>query len=268
MPSEWSNEQTREYWSEQARAYGTAPGASWTDVRVMEMEVREIISRLQDGETVLDVGCANGFSTIQFAVSRKIDVLGIDYIPQMIASARTRLGEVAKSISERVRFEVGDATSLSLANDTFDKVILIRVVINLGEWSRQLAGVRECVRVLRPGGILILSEATVQGWQRLNSFRSEWDLPPIPIPNFNNYVDETRLCDGLADICDLLEVSNYASSYYVGTRVLKPLLGRIAQREDQVINPNCELNRWFSLLPAVGDYGTQKMFFFRKKGGS
>jgi cellulose synthase/poly-beta-1,6-N-acetylglucosamine synthase-like glycosyltransferase len=47
-------------------------------------------------------------------------------------------------------------------------------------------------------------------------------------------------------MCELLRVSNYASSYYVGTRVLKPLLAKAAGREERVADPSCELNRWFS----------------------
>ena len=29
-------------------------------------------------------------------------------------------------------------------------------------------------------------------------------------------------------------------------------------------NPDLEWNRWFSMLPPSGDYGTQKLFLFRK----
>ena len=39
-----------------------------------------------------------------------------------------------------------------------------------------------------------------------------------------------------------------------------------ADRPEQIANPLCELNRWLSLLPAAGDYGTQKLFVFRKMG--
>ena len=38
----------------------------------------------------------------------------------------------------------------------------------------------ECARVLKPGGILLLSEATIQGWTKLNDFRAEWGLPRDP----------------------------------------------------------------------------------------
>jgi hypothetical protein len=63
---------------------------------------------------------------------------------------------------------------------------------------------------------------------------------------------------------ELLELSNFASTYYVGTRLLKPLLALVTKASVGVADPDAEWNRWFSQLPAAGDYGTQKLFVFRK----
>jgi hypothetical protein len=62
-----------------------------------------------------------------------------------------------------------------------------------------------------------------------------------------------------------MDIVNFASTYYVGTRVLKPLLNQALGSVVDVANPNMEWNRWFSQLPASGDYGTQKLFVFRKR---
>jgi hypothetical protein len=51
----------------------------------------------------------------------------------------------------------------------------------------------------------------------------------------------------------------------VGTRVVKPLLARALGGEVDVADPKMHWNRWCSELPAAGDYGTQKLFVFRKK---
>jgi hypothetical protein len=63
----------------------------------------------------------------------------------------------------------------------------------------------------------------------------------------------------------LLELVNFASTYYVGTRVLKPLLNQALGGLVDVADPKMEWNRWFAQLPAAGDYGTQKLFVFQKK---
>jgi ubiquinone/menaquinone biosynthesis C-methylase UbiE len=266
MSALWTDDRIRDFWAEQSRQHGEAAAASWSDRYVMDLEVQEILGHLKDGDRVLDIGCANGFSTLQFAQSRRIDLVGVDYIEGMIESANERLEGVAKGLLGRVKFQVGDALKLDFDDGAFDTAIVIRVIINLGDRERQDRALRECARVVRPGGMLILSEATVQGWERLNALRGEWGLDAIPMPPFNNYLDEGRVRDVLAEACDLVATVNFASTYYVGTRVLKPLIARVTGREDQIANPSCELNRWFSQLPAAGDYGTQKMLVFRRRG--
>ena len=111
----------------------------------------------------------------------------------------------------------------------------------------------------------MVSEATQQGWNRLNGFRKEWGLPEIPIPPFNHYLNQDQLIEAVSSHhLRLLEVSNFASSYYVGTRVLKPLLIKALGTDVDVADPNMEWNRWCAQLPPFGDYGTQKLFIFKK----
>ncbi len=268
MSERFTLEQIRECWTQRAVAHGQSPSASWSDLRVIEMEIREISKYLADGDDVLDVGCGNGFSTVQFAARKAIRILGVDYIPASIEIAQQRLGAVKGSLRGHVEFAVGDILQLKLLDERFDKVISIRVIINLGDWSNQLRGLRECVRVLKADGILLLSEATLHGWQRMNALRREWGLPDIPMPAFNNYLDEEQVVRALSPDMDLQDIVNFSSTYYVGTRVLKPLLAQACGLDIDVADPMMEWNRWFSQLPAAGDYGTQKLFVFRKRRGT
>ncbi len=258
-------EQIREYWVRQAVAHGQSPAVSWSDVQVIEMEIREILRYLAEGERVLDVGCANGYSTVQFAAQRNVAIRGLDFIPEMIAEARARLAKAPCELHGAVEFDVGDVTELNEPDNAYDKVVAIRVIIGLGDWTRQVQGLGECVRVLKPGGLLLLSEATLQGWRQLNALRREWGLSEIPIPPFNRYLDQDDVCKVLAPKLELVKLVDFASTYYVGTRVLKPLLAQAIKATVDVANPNMEWNRWFAQLPAAGDYGTQKLFVFRKR---
>jgi ubiquinone/menaquinone biosynthesis C-methylase UbiE len=257
-------DEIRGHWEAQASAHGEAPDASWSDVRVMELEIDEIAPRLPDRGRVLDVGCANGWSTIQFAVRRHVDVRGLDFVPEMVESARARLERMKEALRGTVEFGEGNMLNLREADASYDAVVSIRAVINLGDWKDQARGLSECVRVLKPGGIFLLSEATLQGWHRLNALRREWGLTDIAMPDFNNYLDEEKVIAELQGDCVLEELVNFASTYFVGTRVLKPLLARATGAAIDVADPQSELNRWFASLPAWGDYGTQKLFAFRK----
>lgn len=255
-----------DYWRSQALAHGESHAASWSDRPVIELEIRAMIARLDDGDRVLDVGCANGFSTVRVAAARDVTVRGVDYVPEMIEQAAAALARGPEELRSRVSFDVGDVTRLSEPSDHYDKVIVTRVIINLGERPRQLQGLQEAMRVLRPGGTLLLSEAWLQGWRALNRFRAEWGLEPIPMPPFNNYLDQQEVEEALRPQAELLERVDFASSYYVGTRVFKPLVARLAGVEAIVADPESELNRWCSMLAPAGDYGTQALMVFRKRG--
>src|SRR5262249_53273275 len=110
----------------------------------------------------------------------------------------------------------------------------------------------------------LMSEATLGGWRRLNEFRREWALPEIPMPPFNRYLDEEATVAALAGEAELESLENFSSTYFVGTRVLKPLLAQALGAPVNVADPEMHWNRWFAALPAAGDYGTQKLFVFRK----
>jgi SAM-dependent methyltransferase len=258
------SEEIKEFWAEQARLHGESPSASWSDHRVIELEIAAIGARLSSGERVLDAGCANGYSSAQYAALGAY-VVGVDYIPEMIATANTRRDGLPVDVTARLEFSVGDVLALGFEDASFDTVVSTRVIINLPSWDDQLQGLRECARVLRPGGLFLLSEATQQGWHRLNALRAEWGLPDIPMPSFNRYLDEERVVDALADELTVEEISDFASSYYVATRLLKPLLAQGASTPIVVADPNAEFNRWAAQLPAAGDYGTQKLFVLRRR---
>ena len=77
------------------------------------------------------------------------------------------------------------------------------------------------------------------------------------------YVD--RVVELLETEARLVELAHFASSYYVGTRLIKPLLARAGGGSVDVANPEMDWNRWCSMLPPAGDYGTQVLFVFEKR---
>jgi ubiquinone/menaquinone biosynthesis C-methylase UbiE len=259
-----TDEEVFAYWRGQAREHDVSHAVSWTDRYAIELEIKQMIARVEDGDRLLDIGCANGFSTLRVAAARRVSIRGIDYVPEMIEHARRALGDVSERMESDVDFDVGDITGLTEPSDTYDKVIVTRVIINVGEWERQRLALDEALRVVRPGGVLLLSEACLQTWRSLNRLRGEWGLEPIPMPAFNNYLDRDRVVEALTPKASLVELSHFASSYYVGTRLLKPLLSGATGAPLDVADPETEWNRWWSQVPAAGDYGTQVLFVFRK----
>ena len=85
------------------------------------------------------------------------------------------------------------------------------------------------------------------------------------MPPFNEYVDEDHVVAAASPWLDLVAIVNFASTYYVGSRLLKPLLSSALGGIVDVAGPNAEWNRFWAALPPAGDYGTQKLFVFRKR---
>ncbi len=265
MNKKLSLDEIRSYWTRQAVEHGKSCSASWSDFRVIQMEIREMLNYLKDGDRVLDVGCGNGFSAVQLASQRRIDVKGVDCIPEMIKEARGRVEALDLNLPGSIEFTVGDILSLDEPDGAWDKVIVVRVIINLHGWENQLKAVQECVRVLKPGGLLLMSEATMEGWSAMNHLRAEHGLPEIPVPAFNAYLSQNQVVGALADDAELLDLKDFSSTYYVGTRVLKPLFAQMTGAPIDVADPGSDWNRWFSQMPSWGGYGVQRLFVFQKK---
>jgi hypothetical protein len=84
------------------------------------------------------------------------------------------------------------------------------------------------------------------------------------MPPFNTYLDEDQVIEAVSPELELIEIVNFASTYFVMSRVVKPLLAQATDAPIDVADPGSHWNRWASAIPAAGDYGTQKLFVFRR----
>jgi len=96
----------------------------------------------------LDAGCGTGFLTFELA-ARGHRVTGIDFAPAMIAEARRKAAEC----SVPVRLEEADAEQLPFPHGRFDLVISRHLLWTL---PHPEAAIDEWIRVLRPGGRLVV----------------------------------------------------------------------------------------------------------------
>ena len=100
---------------------------------------------------VLDAGCGTGFLTFELA-ARGHRVTGVDFAPAMIAEARRKAAERGVS----VRLEEADAEQLPFAPGSFDLAISRHVLWTLPHPD---AAIDEWIRVLRPGGRLVVIDS-------------------------------------------------------------------------------------------------------------
>jgi ubiquinone/menaquinone biosynthesis C-methylase UbiE len=82
------------YWEQQGSAHQSSHLASWGDRYAIELEIETISRFIKEGDRVLDIGCANGFSTFrQHEINRAARYTGVDYANSMIEHAQRSLSE-------------------------------------------------------------------------------------------------------------------------------------------------------------------------------
>src|SRR5206468_3021479 len=111
--------------------------------------ILDLILPARGGIDALDAGCGTGFLSFELA-ARGHHVIGVDFAPSMIAEARRKAAELGVS---SVRFEEADAEQLPFTPASFDLVISRHLLWTL---PHPEAAVDEWIRVLRPGGRLVV----------------------------------------------------------------------------------------------------------------
>jgi SAM-dependent methyltransferase len=108
----------------------------------------------RSAQRLLDAGCGTGADVMALAhrVRPRGEVVGIDTSARAIATARARAAS-----GTCVRFERADIAALPFADGAFDGARADRTLLHVV--APELA-VAELVRVTRPGGSVVLTEAT------------------------------------------------------------------------------------------------------------
>lgn len=99
------------------------------------------------GMTVLDAGCAAGWYTEQLT-SRGAEVIATDISPEMVQSAKRRVGSQAKVLCLDLEKE------LPFKMDSFDLIVCSLTLHYIKDWETTF---QEFRRILKPAGIFVFS---------------------------------------------------------------------------------------------------------------
>lgn len=121
-------------------------------VYVWRAAVREAL-RITPGMRVLDIAAGTGTSSASYAEAGA-DVVALDFSIGMV--------EVGKERMPEMEFIAGDATALPFADNTFDAATISYGLRNVHDPDLAL---REMMRVVRPGGTLVVCEFSTPTWR-------------------------------------------------------------------------------------------------------
>ena len=109
---------------------------------------------------LVDVGCSRG-QFVAAAAQLGFDAEGVEPAPKSAAAARAAGLRVHQGLLEDLRFPAA----------AFDALTLFEVVEHL---RQPLELLRECRRILKPGGVLVISTGNTASWT-VATMRARWD---------------------------------------------------------------------------------------------
>ena len=209
---DWTNDGILEfYWGEHIHLghYGSPPHrTNFLQAKadfVHEMVKWGGLDSLPAGTTVLDVGCGIGGSSRILAKEYNLEVTGVTISPQQVARATelTPEGVTAK-------FAVDDAMALSFPDASFDVVWSIEAGPHMPDKS---TFARELLRVLKPGGILVVADwnqrddrqVPLNFWEKpvMKQLLDQWSHPAFSsIEGFAEELEATGFTDGTVTTAD------------------------------------------------------------------
>jgi demethylmenaquinone methyltransferase / 2-methoxy-6-polyprenyl-1,4-benzoquinol methylase len=127
------------------------------------------LARVGPGTRALDVATGTGDLAIELA-SRGGDVVGSDFSEGMLARARTK--------APGLTWEQADAQALPYPDDAFDAAT---VGFGARNFSDLPLGLSEMVRVVKPGGRVVILEITTPQKPPLSTFFSLWFDRLVPL---------------------------------------------------------------------------------------
>lgn len=121
----------------------------WLELEPRERVILDLVADEARGQPVLDIGVGGG-RTVPGLRAVSSDYLGVDNSPEMIAACRQRFPDA--------RFELADARDMKgIADQSIFLVLFSCNGIGMVSHEDRLLILREVYRVLRPGGIFILT---------------------------------------------------------------------------------------------------------------
>ena len=128
---------------------------------------------LAPGQLLVDLGCGRGGYGLEMARRAGARLLGLDFSPVAVGAARDRAAST--DMAGRAAFYVASMTANGVRTGSAGAVVCIEAIMFVGA---HLDALRECRRILAPGGRLVLTtwESTNLADERTSQWARRIDL--------------------------------------------------------------------------------------------
>lgn len=228
---------------------------------VRDMSINQIKKHIKKNSNVIDIGCGDGFCTFKFLDKNIKSIKGIDFSSTSIKNAKKN--KEILGLKNKITFEVGDVTELSKFYNSYENVITIRCLINLGNKEKQFFALSEIYKTLKKNGTYIMCENFNDNLINLNKIRAKLGLEKIKTRWHNRYLNNIEIRNFVTKKLKfkIISESNFASSYYFLTRVVKPFLFKTQSKE---VEYNDEFNQLSSKFETFGNFSPMKILILKK----
>lgn len=114
--------------------------------------IREIAinSFVNENSKALEIGCTNGFSSLELNRLTNCNIVGIDINKNSVENANNRIEEYGLD-KTKIRFEYGNAENLKFKDNEFDLIMCGNAMSFVSDKSK---AIEELKRVLKPNGFI------------------------------------------------------------------------------------------------------------------
>jgi demethylmenaquinone methyltransferase/2-methoxy-6-polyprenyl-1,4-benzoquinol methylase len=107
-------------------------------------------------ENILDIATGTGDLAIAMANTNAKKIIGLDISSGMLEIGKTKINK--KGLSSKIEMVLGDSENMPFEDNTFDA---ITVAFGVRNFENLKNGLKEILRILKPGGVFVILETSV-----------------------------------------------------------------------------------------------------------
>jgi len=187
------------------------------DVAFDVIEDLQILNRLNNEASILEIGCGTGI--LYEKISKKFNIkeyLGIDFVQELIDVCTSKISNTNHKFLQLDMTVVSDKD----ITNKFDFIFSKRAIQNVLDEKAQLSTIDNFGSFLKNDGLMILVESSKTAQNRLNNERIKYNLHEIIPPVINLFFNDDNIKNYKFKNVKLVEIVPFASDFYYITRLI------------------------------------------------